>query len=81
MICIKCKKNPLEVLQYPINIKPTKYPSNLKKIIFEHNFNQQIDNLPNTLIEIFFPEHSKFNNSLDCLSYSLKILTLPNNYK
>lgn len=78
--CIKCKKNPLEVLEYPINVKPSKYPSNLKKIIFEQNFNQPIDNLPNTLIEIYFSELSKFNKSLDCLPNSLKILTLGNNY-
>ena len=62
-----CKKNPLEILQYPINKKPSKYPSKLKKIIYDEDFNQPIDNLPQLLIEIYFKEYFQFNQPINNL--------------
>jgi hypothetical protein len=80
LIGLNCKKNPLEILHYPINVKPLKYPSKLKKIIFGEYFNQQIDNLPNKLIEILFTEQSEFNQPINNLPNSLKILSLCNKF-
>lgn len=81
LTCLKCKNNPLEVLHYTINVKPNKYPSNIKKIIFDYNFNQPIDNLPsNSLVEIYFIESSQFNHPINNLPNSLKILTLGNKF-
>lgn len=80
IITINCKNNPLKTLHYPINIKPNKYPSKLKKIIFGENFDQPIDNLPKILNEIIFTQYSKFNQPINFLPNSLEILILGNSF-
>ena len=76
LIGMNCKNNPLEILHYPLNIKPLKYPDGLKKIIFGKKFNQIVDNLPNSLTEIEFVSNSDFDQLVDNLPSSIQNLTV-----
>ena len=50
----------------------------IKIIIFKNDFNQSVDNLPNTLEELLFGNN--FNQNVDNLPNKLKILYLGNNF-
>lgn len=69
---INCKKNQLEELYYPFNVKPNKWPSNLKQVIVNSYFDGLFDNLPKTLIYLEFPYNNRLNNIL---------FNIPNNIK
>lgn len=45
---VNCEGNPIEKLIYDINIRPDKYPDTLRYLTLGENFNQNINNLPNT---------------------------------
>jgi hypothetical protein len=70
---LNCKKNNLEKLHYPINIKPSKYPSNLKEILLGYGFNQPIDNLPNTLTVLKLGKFQSTNRQFTKNINSIKI--------
>jgi hypothetical protein len=69
---INCKKNQLNELYYPFNIKPNKWPSNLKHLIVNSYFDGLFDNLPKTLIYLEIPYNDTLNN---------KSFYIPNNIK
>jgi hypothetical protein len=80
MTGLNCKKNKLKELYYPFYIKPKKYPSNLTHLKYCDNFNQPIDNLPNSLKKIVF-NNGKYNKKLNNLPNSIELIELPEYYK
>ncbi len=73
---IDCSHNPITNLFYNFDIKPNKYPVNLKKIYFGENFNQPLDNLPFGITDIIFPDSEfcivKFNQQVNLLPDTVK---------
>lgn len=55
-----------------------KFPSALENIEFGECFNQEICNLPNSIVKIAFPEESKFNQPVNKLNQNLVCLILGN---
>jgi hypothetical protein len=78
---IYCSNNYFDtiIIDIPNSIKEFMFENNpIKKIFFPYSFNNQIDNLPNTLEIIIFPHNSIFNKPINDLPTSLKILCLGN---
>ena len=56
-------------------------PKSVKQISFsKSSFNKPLDNLPSGLLELGFIEHCAFNQPLNLLPNTLKVLSLDNNY-
>ena len=71
---INCKKNPLKKLDYPCDVKPSKWPSQLTHLYLSGYFNQLLNNLPNSLIQLVIGDN--FNQPIDNLPNSITELSI-----